>query len=170
MDEMLRLLERLRPRIERMAGGMDNGDELYAEVEFACVKSSQRYDWLHPKIEGRVMRMARNLLVRMRRRERLRRHACLPAEDCAELARADGSMEEKLWQVFVACRDAVERLPDRYREVVDQHCFGGKQMSSIASASGLPPATIRTLWRRGLQQLARDPTIRAIWTADGPEW
>ncbi len=167
MDEIVRLLERLRPRIERLGGGKDDGEELYAEVSLACVEKEQRYDWSHPKIDGRVIAMAENLRITRHRRERLRKHACLRAEDSQALACTPGSIDETQSRVCIAIRDAVDRLPDRYREVVDEHSFRGKRMSAIARAMGLPPATIRTHWRRALLQLAHDPSIRDLWLIEG---
>jgi RNA polymerase sigma factor (sigma-70 family) len=167
MDEMVRLLERLRPRIERLAGGRMDGEELYAEVELACVKKSKRYDWTHPKIDGRVMRMARNLRIWLLRRERVRRHDCLPSDDCQELASLCGAIEDEHSAVSIACREAVGRLPERYREVVEQHFFGGQRMTAIASAKGVPSATIRTICRRALRRLADDATIRDLWPIKG---
>ena len=150
MDEMLRLLNRLRPRIERLGGGKDEGEELYAEVALACVEKRQRYDWSHPEIEGRVISMATNLRIRRLRRERMRKHACLPAEECRALACDAAMIEDTPSTVCIACREAINRLPDRYREVVDEQFYAGRRMSSIAKAMGLPSATIRTRSRRAL--------------------
>ncbi|NLX95411.1 MAG: hypothetical protein GXY83_04475 [Rhodopirellula sp.] len=57
MNEIVSVLERLRPAIERIGGGREDGEDLYGDVALACVEELDRYDWMHPEIEGRVIRM-----------------------------------------------------------------------------------------------------------------
>jgi len=162
MNEMTALLERLRPAIERLEGRRHDGEELYGEVALACVQKSQRYDWSHPQIERRVMRMARNLRIGRLRRERLRRHGPLPADDCRALAYEDFPSEETRGLDSIACQEAIARLPAPYRRVILEHFTRRKRFVAIASEMTLPAATVRTHCRRALQQLARDPKIREL--------
>lgn len=162
MDKMESVLENVRSAIERLGGGRDDGEELFAEVSLGCVKKGERYDWSDPRIEGRVIKMARNLRITRFRRDRLRRHARLPDKDCQALACDSGPVEESQAIVCAACREAVESLPDRYRDIVNQYFFAGKRLTSIAREIGLPSATVRTRCRRALQRLARDPRIREL--------
>lgn len=115
MDEMLRVLEGLRPAIERLGGRGHDGEDLYGDVSLACVEKKGRYDWSHPGIKGRVMRIARNLHVTRHRRERLRRHEMLPPDcsDFASPARSDICNAEHT----LASHEAVRDLPEAYRRV-----------------------------------------------------
>ena len=141
---------------------MHDGEDLYADVALACVEKAEQYDWSHPKIEGRVMQMARYLRARHHRHERLRRHASLPSDDCQVLACEDRELADAETDDHRRCNEAVARLPLRYRRVVQEHCTTGKKLVEIAIETKLPPATIRTHWRRVLQRLARDAGIRGL--------
>ncbi len=167
MDQMTFLLERLRPVIERMGGGGFDGEDLYGDVCLACSEKWDRYDWSHSKIEGRIMCMAKNLRVKRFRRERLRKYMHLPSDDCRTLTYEVGSVEERKVLLCMRCRDAIDSLPDRYRQVIHEHFINGKRLVAIAWAMNLPSATIRTHCRRALQQLARDPGIRELAPSDG---
>ncbi len=162
MDEMISLLERLRPVIERMGGRGNDADDLFGDVALACIEKWDQYDWSHPEIEGRIVRIAKNLKIKRLRRERLRKHACLQSEDCGVLVSNDRTVEETKPRVSVRCQEAVDCLPDRYRQVIREHFISGKRLIAIARVLKLPSATIRTRCRRALQQLAQDPRIREL--------
>jgi len=50
-------------------------------------------------------------------------------------------------------REAVRRLPDRYREVVALRFFAELSLAEIADVTGRPLNTVKTHLRRGLEQL-----------------
>jgi hypothetical protein len=77
MDQMVAILTQLRPAIQRLAGGGYDGEDLYGNVALACVEKAEHYDWTHPQIRTRVLRIARNLNIRRIRKERSRRHHIL---------------------------------------------------------------------------------------------
>lgn len=167
MDKMSTLLERLRPAIERIGGGGDDGEELFAEVALACVEKRAQYDWEHAMIEGRVIRIAQNLRVKRLRRERLRKHERLPSDDCHHLACHEPSVDEIETQPCGRCQLAVETLPQQYREVIHEHFVGGKRLVAIARAMKVPAGTIRTRYHRALERLARDPQILSLAEEEG---
>jgi len=166
--QMVFLLESLRPWIEQLGGGKHEGEDLFGDVQLACVQNADRYDWWHPKIGGLVVRIARNLRVTRLRRERLRRHARLPAEDCPALACEDSTGIERPLPDLAQWQEVMDSLPDRYRHIIEEHFARGKRLITIARQMSLPPATVRTRCRRALQRLAGHPAIQqfgpdALW-------
>lgn len=53
-------------------------------------------------------------------------------------------------------REAVNQLPEPYRETVTLRYFGELSPTEIALATGVPPETVRTRLKRGLERLRRD--------------
>jgi len=162
MEKMTALLARLRPAIERLGGGGHEGEDLFGDVALACVEKYDRYDWSHPKIEGRVLRIAKNLHIRRLRSERVRKCASLPAHDCRALAHYDVQLRETDVVGSWSCQEALAGLPPLYRRVLHEHLVKGKRLVKIASELNLPSATIRTHHRRGLKQLARDLEMQEL--------
>lgn len=151
----------VRPTIERIGGGGHDGDELFAEVALACVEKYDHYDWSHRLINGRIIRIAKNVRIKLPRRERLRRHAPLPSDDCAALASDDSLIADELETLSPAkYADAIGSLSDSYRHVIHEHFTKGKRLVAIAKELNIPPATVRTRCRRALHELAQDPRIR----------
>lgn len=169
MDKIATLLERLRPRIERLAGGGHDGEYLFAEVALACIEKHDRYDWSHPKIEGRIICIARKLWSTHLRRERLRKTVTLPREDCPALAREPSPASDTQPREVDGIRfqEAVDHLPDRYRQIIHEHFGKGRRLVAIAREMRLPSATIRTRCRRALQKLACNPTIQDLAASNG---
>jgi len=162
MDAITVMLERLRPTIERLGGGGHDGQDLYGDLALACVEKRHQYDWSHPSIEGRILRMAENLRITRLRRERVRRHAQLTADDCPALAREARPITGAEPRDLNRCSEAIDRLPRSYRQVAYEHVLKGKRLVAIANEMKRPSATIRTIWRRAKQRLACDPAIRAM--------
>ena len=52
-------------------------------------------------------------------------------------------------------RDALDRLPEEYREAVVMHDLGGVPYEDIALATGVPIGTVKSRISRGRRQLAR---------------
>jgi RNA polymerase sigma factor (sigma-70 family) len=167
MDQMVAILTQLRPAIQRLAGGGYDGEDLYGNVALACVEKAEHYDWTHPQIRTRVLRIARNLNIRRIRKERWRRdhillsvlsaeHPRLATLECVE-AEADG-------RSCTEWRAAVQELAEPYRRVIQQRFSEGKRFAAIARDMNMPSATVRTRCRRALQHLAKDPRVKA-WAA-----
>ena len=163
MNTMALLLERLRPAIERLGGCRIAGEDLYGDVCLACVRQANRYDWSHPQIEGRVLRIARNLWITRLRRESLRRCSQLPHDsNCQALSYSACLVDESKSQVQSRCAEAVSRLSPRCRRIIREHIFKGESLVRIAEKMRIPAPTVRTLWRRARQQLARDSAFREL--------
>jgi RNA polymerase sigma factor (sigma-70 family) len=160
METLARILGKLRPTIERIGGGGHDGDDLFGEVALACVEKHDRYDWSHPLIKGRIIRIAKNLRIKSLRRERLRKHASLPTDDCFAFAADQATENEHKTLSPTSCAAAVCSLSDPYRHVIHEHFTKGKRLVTIAEELNVPSATIRTRCRRALRQLAQDPRIR----------
>jgi len=52
-----------------------------------------------------------------------------------------------------AVRDALQRLPEPYRDTLQRHLVHGQQAAEIAAATGVPAGTVRMRLHRGLDQL-----------------
>lgn len=86
MQNLVCSLTRLRARIERKGGGGHDGEDLCQEVALACMEKRDAYDWSHPVVPGRIIRIAKNLHAKSLRRQRLRKHSPLPSGVCLALA------------------------------------------------------------------------------------
>lgn len=73
-------------------------------------------------------------------------------EDAAD-AVAVADEEERL-------REAVARLPERQRAVIEKAYFGDLSHREIADATGLPLGTIKSRIRLGLERLRHEMTVR----------
>jgi len=58
-----------------------------------------------------------------------------------------------------ACERAVERLPSRQRQVVQQHYFEAITQEQVALASGIAASTVRNTHRGALANLRRDDEL-----------
>lgn len=101
-------------------------------------------------------------LMRIAVRRALRRRASNPVTDEIEDAEvpANGTVEPDSLVLTAerdhVLRDAVAMLPEPYREVVTLRYFGELTPGEIALATGVPPETVRTRLKRGLERLRRD--------------
>lgn len=161
MENLARILGQLRPPIERIGGGGHECDGLFGEVALACIEKHDQYDWSHPLIKGRIIRIAQNLRIKSLRRNRLRKHAPLPSGDCAALAVVEEGIANEHETLspaeYVA---AIDSLSDSYRHVIHEHFAKGKPLVAIAEQLNVPSATVRTRCRRALQRLALNPIVR----------
>lgn len=66
-----------------------------------------------------------------------------------------------------ACRRAVERLPDRQRDVIDNHYFKEMTQAQIARERGISDSTVRNSHRGGLRNLRRDDELFLVLEAVG---
>lgn len=66
-----------------------------------------------------------------------------------------------------ACRRAVERLPDRQRQVVQNHYFEEMTQVEIAKASGLSGSSVRNSHSGALKNLRRDDDLFQVLEAAG---
>lgn len=59
-------------------------------------------------------------------------------------------------------RDAVDKLPEPYREAVTLRYFEQKSVKQIAHTVGKPVQTIHTRLRRAIDQLRNDPNVQSL--------
>lgn len=70
-------------------------------------------------------------------------------------------------RVGSACRRAVDRLPDRQRQVVQNHYYEEMAQADIAAASGLSDSTVRNTHSGALKNLRRDDDLFQVLEAAG---
>lgn len=101
-------------------------------------------------------------LMRIAVRRALRRKASSPPTGDVEALQV-GDVERREPDALVLAgerdrilREAVAALPEPYREVITLRYFGELSPTEIALATGVPPETVRTRLKRGLERLRRD--------------
>ena len=66
-----------------------------------------------------------------------------------------------------ACEHAVERLPDRQRQVIQQRYFESMTQEQIASVSGIAASSVRNTHRGAITNLRRDDALFDVLEAVG---
>lgn len=124
----------------------DDAEDLTAETFLKAFRSAARFDPARASVRTWVLAIARNAVRDYRRR--LRRH--LPLASLRDLASAHPSPEERLlWEEQVGrVLAALERLPERDREIVGLRYGSDLKPAAIAAALGIRETAARTrLWR-----------------------
>lgn len=96
-----------------------------------------------------VFTIARNEVARYRTRRRRREEAYRESA----LARSGYGNEAAAAEARDAVQFALARLPEEQREIVELKAFGGLTLREIAETTGLPPGTVATRYRAGLERL-----------------
>lgn len=160
------VLTRLQPRIEALPGDSHDGQDLFEDVAVACLKRENEYDWFHPEIDGRVMRIAQNLNIRRMRRDRVRENCKLPDDDLVR-DRKSRFVEEQFhhWEGAILCRRAVQQLAPRDRAIGWWHVVRRERFGQIARRLSLNESTVRCCCHRALKKLRQNPEIVAFASA-----
>lgn len=165
-EQALQALLRESRFMERLAGGLLRDAQLAEDV----LQEVRIAAWQRPPTEVRNVRAwiagaIRHRVARLWRTEerRLRREALVAREPGEEEPRTDLESVELLQRVA----DAVGALRSPYRETILARYFRGLSAREIATASGVPIATVRTRELRALEQLRarldRGPGGRSAW-------
>lgn len=129
-----------------------------AEGEFRGTSHAERLAWLRAILKNTVRQNQRQFAAKKRgaRRECNEADRIQEGQNLADLAieptvSASGQMiaaEETL-----ALAEALQRLPEDQRRVIELRHFEGKSHQEIAELMGRSPAAIRMLWVRALRNL-----------------
>lgn len=147
----------------RMVGDMQEAEDLAQEVFLRAHGSLARYDPRQPFapwLFGIAAHVCRDWLRRRSRRPRLVHAEAEPA-GAAPSAAQDAEARERRGRV----RQAVLRLPRKYREVIVLHYLDDLPYDEVAAALGIQPAAARRRALRAREMLR--PHLADL--AEGPE-
>jgi RNA polymerase sigma-70 factor, ECF subfamily len=125
-EAFLHLYNRLKAPIFRyafyMTGSQPSAEEVVQEVFVALLKDGNRYEPAQGDLAGFVFGIARNLIRRLKKRERLTEEfpgdAALDKSTFRRLVAEDSSARLIRDQGIEQIRNAVASLPDHYRQVI----------------------------------------------------
>jgi RNA polymerase sigma-70 factor (ECF subfamily) len=125
-DAFLILYERLKAPVFRyafyMTGSQSSAEEVVQEVFISLLKDGNRYKPTQGDLAGFVFGIARNLIRRLKRRER--RAEEFPGDEVLERKFLSDQREEDLSAQLIRDQDveriraAIASLPDHYRQVI----------------------------------------------------
>jgi RNA polymerase sigma-70 factor (ECF subfamily) len=158
---IMEFADRSYNQARRIIGRRDGAEDAMQDAYMRLVNSAKKYDGSVPFAAwlGRLVSLAA-LNHRERRRSRhtnfsdmsdqgaIVMNKQVSAEDCADAPELE------------ALRTALDSLPDRYRNPMTMHYFGGLDHNETAAALGIPARTIETQIGRGLERL-REKLCRA---------
>ena len=67
----------------------------------------------------------------------------------------DSSSEEELWIEDIAIKEAIKRLGDREKKIIDMRFFSGKTQSEVASEIGISQAQVSRLEKSALESIRK---------------
>ena len=156
------LYERLKSSIFRYAFYMTNSktaaEEVTQEVFVALLEGGERYQKAQGAVAAYAFGIARNLVRRLQRRERV--YQTLPCDAALEELpdnpmETDGLAGQVIRQEKLAeIRAGIASLPDHYREVIVLCDLGELSYAEAASRLGCAVGTIRSRLNRGHALLA----------------
>lgn len=158
------LYERLKVSIFRYAFYMTNSktaaEEVTQELFIALLRNAKRYHASQGEVSAFAFGIARNLVRRVRRRERA--YEALPSQDALEKLSRFGAGEPEILPAQMIRDQTVERvqaaissLPDRYRQVVVLCDLCELAYAEAASRLRCPVGTVRSRLNRAHSLLAR---------------
>lgn len=160
----LTLYERLKYPIFRyvfyMTGSKTAAEEVTQELFICLIKEGERYRETQGDVAAFAFGIARNLVRRLQRRERI--YEALPDDETlARLTRNVMSEPEPLpgnlirQQLVVRVRNAIAALPDHYRQVIVLCDLCEFSYAEAASRLNCAIGTVRSRLNRGHALLAR---------------
>lgn len=128
----------------------DAADDVLQETFLRLARSHRRFSSVDNPI-AYAFTVARNEATRKQQSQR-REPGSVPlsADDLFEIA---GDDERSAREAAEAVADALARLGDDQREVIELKFFGGLTFREIAEVTGLPPGTAATRYRAALAKL-----------------
>lgn len=139
-----------------MTGSRDDAEDLAQETFVRVFRQAGRY-----RAEGRfrswLLRIAGNLARSRGRRRRLLQWLPLDLERhdvAAATPAADRGVESE--QTARVVREAIARLPERQRQALVLHRFGGLRYTEVADTMGTSLAGVESLIQRALAGLRSD--------------
>ncbi len=131
-----------------LAGNADDAQDLIQDVLVQMVRG------LRPVTNMRayVLRCMRNLAIDRRRRAAARPVPSALDVDAAVVIDAQAAAPDTR-ETTRQVQDALQRLPSDYREVMVLKVYGKLTLREIAAVLDLPPGTVASHYRRGLEEL-----------------
>ena len=152
-----RLFDHFAPRLKAMLvrSNMNQAqaDDILQDVMLTIWRKAHLYDPARAGASAWIYRVARNRMIDIVRRERraippeLYDDAVEPETQSAELGHAQ---EARL------LREALERLPEKQRAMIERAYLGELTHQEINRDTGLPVGTIKSRIRLGLEKLRHD--------------
>lgn len=145
----------------RIGGNAADAEEVLLDSFFQVWKQAARYDTSRGTVAGWILNIVRSRAIDcVRSNTRVLRSQQKMEEGQEEAPMASpppdpeqqAAMREKQAQV----RNALRRLPDDQRVVLELGYFSGLSQSEIAAELGQPLGTVKTRMRLGLQKLRRE--------------
>lgn len=159
------VVSELETRIRKIAcqSGRQYSDELFCEVRMACFEKRHIYDWNDNRIDGRVLKIAKNLLAGMQKRDckqaqlladwRLRnRSEVSPEGDSRDLPNGD-TLNKLLDQLPVSAK---ERLILRESVALE------RPEAEVAAQLRITPKSMRSRKSKVLKRLRSCSNISCI--------
>jgi len=133
-------------------------EDVISEVFIKAYRNLHRYRPEHP-FSTWLYRLAANHVVDHGRRARKERGRTEMPEQLVDPAAGQGEQALGRERARVL-REALEEVPDHYRETLFLVYIEGMKIEEASRTSGLPPGTIKTRLMRGRQALRRILTRR----------
>jgi RNA polymerase sigma-70 factor (ECF subfamily) len=122
-------------------------------MQEAIIEAAERIGWSGPPAPGLVFAtIHRRAIDRGRQANRRAARESLASETQVSVW-FDTEVEER--EQAAAIQEAMEKLPDLYREVITLKVWGGLTFAQIAETLRIPPNTAASRYRYGLQELRK---------------
>ena len=128
--------------------GLDHGaaEDCVQDTLLRVHRASAAYEARAP-FGAFLMRLARNVHIDWCRRQKLRRGTPAPLDAAADLVGRDLPPE------LIDLREALARLPQRWRRVVELSVHQGLSQAEVAERLGIPLGTVKSRMHHALRKL-----------------
>lgn len=131
--------------------GPDQARDVTQEVFLAAWRSRERFDPAKGSLAGWIMGIARFKAIGQLRRNKPE----YPTDEIESGPGVDDERVERLAQELLVA-NALDRLPERMRDVVELAFFSDLTHAQIAAKTSVPLGTVKSDIRRGLSRLRRE--------------
>ena len=145
--------------VHRM-GNVEVAQDVTSETFFKALKSLHSFEWRSISFSSWLFRIATNEMTNHYRKNK--HYTSADIDDLAEHPSNQEDVREEIMQAedelqrnqdYVLMRAAVEKLPDKYQEVITLRFFEEKQILEIAEIVGKKEGTVKSLLSRGVEKL-----------------
>lgn len=144
---------RLKGMFMRNGCGAAQAEEILQEVMLTVWRKAAQFDPHRAQASAWIYQIARNRHIDLIRKAK--RHMPEELESEAD-SEPDAAHILALQQEAGQLRDAIARLSDNQREVIERAYLGELSHQEISSATGLPLGTIKSRIRLGLERLRHE--------------
>jgi RNA polymerase sigma factor (sigma-70 family) len=152
------LYDRHAPTVHRYAAravGVTSADDVMSSTFLVAFERRTTYDLERPDALPWLLGIATNLLHRHRRSDARARRGMAAFHDAAVPLDDEAAASDRLDAVrgIDAVRAELARMPDRERDVLLLHAWGGLDHAGIARALGIPEGTVGSRLHRARRRL-----------------